>query len=93
MAARQRPQRGGKAGFALPMVLGMVTVLALIFLVCMAGLRSLQAETRATLSDVEFERTAMTAEARMAFLAVTEPFVLVRTAVSRQPRWTFCQPR
>jgi hypothetical protein len=74
MAVRPRPRTAGKAGFALPMVLGMVTVLALIFLVCMAGLRSLQAETRATLSDVEFERTAMTAEARMAFLAVTEPF-------------------
>lgn len=74
MAARRGSYATAKDGFALPMVLGMVTVLALIFLVCMAGLRSLQAETRATLSDVEFERTAMTAEARMAFLAVTEPF-------------------
>lgn len=74
MSADRSRSRRDKAGFALPMVLGMVTVLALIFAVCIVGLKSLREETRATLSEVVFERAAMTAEARATFLALTEPF-------------------
>lgn len=82
---RQRPS--SKAGFALPLVLTMVTVLALTFLTCILALNSLRDETRQALASIEFERNAMTAEARFLYLIATEPlgFQGVRIGGTRLP--------
>lgn len=63
-----------KRGFTLPLVLAMIAILALALIAGLAALASLRGETRATLDAVGFERTAATAEARMQFLMLTEPF-------------------
>ena len=67
------PPNDSRAGYALPAVLTVVTILTLIFMVCILSLESLRAETLATVKSDELERAALTAEARFAFLAATEP--------------------
>jgi hypothetical protein len=63
-----------KRGFALPLVLAMVAILALVMIAALSALSSLREETATTLESVEFDRTAATAEARMQYLLLTEPF-------------------
>jgi hypothetical protein len=64
----------GKRGFALPLVLAMVAVLALVMIAALSALSSLREETATTLESVEFDRSATTAEARLQYLMLTEPF-------------------
>jgi type II secretory pathway pseudopilin PulG len=63
-----------KRGFTLPLVLAMVAILAIALAAGLSALASLRDETRNTLAAAEFERQAATAEARMQFLMLTEPF-------------------
>ncbi len=63
-----------KAGFALPIVLTIVAVLTLSYAVALNSLVNLQAETKHALDRAEFERQAMTAEARLSYLVMTQPF-------------------
>ena len=63
----------GKAGFALPAVLVVVAMLALVFLAAAGSMRSLSAETLAAKQAVAFEQAARSLEARTAWLAATEP--------------------
>ncbi len=63
-----------KAGFAMPLVLGMVAILSLTLATAILSLRGLNEQTRLAKAGAEFEQTAMTAEARLAYLMVTEPF-------------------
>jgi hypothetical protein len=63
-----------RRGFALPLVLAMVAVLALVMIAALSALSSLREETAATLESVEFDRTAASAEARLQYLLLTEPF-------------------
>ena len=62
-----------KAGFALPAVLVVVAMLALVFLAAAGSMRSLSAETLAAKQGVAFEQSARSLEARTAWLAATEP--------------------
>jgi type II secretory pathway component PulK len=64
----------GKRGFALPAVLTVTTALTLVFLTALQSLEGLRDETRNTLAVDSFQRAAMSAEARVSFLALTEPF-------------------
>lgn len=64
-----------RRGFALPAVLSLVTILTLVYLTCILALRDLYVEARRASAESDFERAAMTAEARMAFLVATEPLV------------------
>jgi DNA uptake protein ComE-like DNA-binding protein len=72
---RRRPIGGlkGKAGIALPMVLLLTTVLGFTMLAVITSLIGLRRETASARDNAEFERAALTAEARFAFLAITEP--------------------
>ena len=63
-----------KRGFALPLVLAMVAVLALVMIAALSALSSLREETATPLESVEFDRAATSAEARMQYLLLTEPF-------------------
>ena len=71
--ASKLPRGGGKAGFALPTVLAIMLVVSLTFATCILALKGLRDETRETLASLEFERAAMSAEARLAYLISTEP--------------------
>ena len=62
----------GKQGFAVPAVLIMVAVLALVFLAALTGLESLRAQARVTVDGVRFEEAALSAEARVAYAAATD---------------------
>lgn len=68
-AARLR----SKAGIALPLVLLLTTVLALTMLAAITSLIGFRRETAGIKHAAEFERAAMTAEARFTFMAITEP--------------------
>lgn len=61
------------SGFALPAVLVVVGMLALVFLVAVSALDTLARQTRQAKQAVEFEQAALSLEARAAFLAATEP--------------------
>ncbi|MDB5452843.1 MAG: hypothetical protein JWO33_1421 [Caulobacteraceae bacterium] len=63
-----------KRGFTLPLVLAMIAILSLALIAGLSALASLRDQTRASLAQAEFERAAATAEARMEYLALTEPF-------------------
>jgi hypothetical protein len=68
LAARNRRQ-----GFALPAVLVVTAVVTLIFLVAMTALDSLNREAGAARERINFTLRAQTAEARLTWLATTEP--------------------
>lgn len=72
---RRRPLKrlNGKRGIAMPMVLLLTTLLALTMVTVLTGLAGYRRETRTVRDTAEFERAAMTAEARFTFLAMTEP--------------------
>jgi len=65
--------RGEKSGFALPTVLAVLLAVSLVFAVSLNALKGLRDETRQALASVEFERAAMTAEARFGYFLSTEP--------------------
>jgi hypothetical protein len=62
-----------KAGIAMPMVLLLTTVLGFTMLAVITSLIGLRRETVGARDNAEFERAALTAEARFTFLAMTEP--------------------
>lgn len=64
---------GSKAGFALPAVLAVVAVVTLVFLVTIDALSSLNREARMAVDEAAFEERVLTAQARVAYYAVTEP--------------------
>lgn len=64
----------GKQGFALPLVLGMVAILTLTFAVALTSLNGLNEQRRLAQAGAELEMAAATAEARLQYLMVTEPF-------------------
>lgn len=61
------------SGFALPAVLVVVGMLALVFLVAVSALDTLARQTAQAKRAVAFEQAALSLEARTAFLAATEP--------------------
>lgn len=63
-----------KAGIALPLVLLLTAVLSLTLFAVITSLGGLRRETARVKHAAEFQRAAMTAEARFEFLAITEPF-------------------
>jgi type II secretory pathway component PulK len=63
-----------KRGFALPAVLTVTTALTLVFLTALLSLEGLRQEARNALAVDGFQRAAMSAEAHIGFLALTEPF-------------------
>ena len=67
-------KRSSKAGMALPLVLLLTTLLSLTLFTVVSSLEGLRRETAQVKHAAEFERAAMTAEARFEFLAITEPF-------------------
>ena len=67
------PSRTRRPGFALPAVLAVTGVVTLIFLVAMTALNSLMAEAASARARVRFLTRAMTAEARLSYMASTEP--------------------
>lgn len=71
-ASSSRPPQ--RAGFALPAVLAVTGVVTLIFLVAITALSNLNAEARSARARVAFLQRALTAEARVSFIAQTEPF-------------------
>ena len=62
-----------RRGFALPAVLTVTGVVTLIFLVAITALSSLTAEAASARARVRFLQDALTAEANLTLLAVTEP--------------------
>lgn len=62
-----------KAGIALPLVLLLTAVLGYTMLTVITSLVGLRRETAQAKHAAEFERAALTAEARFQFLAITEP--------------------
>lgn len=65
-----RPRR---EGFALPAVLTVTAVVTLIFIVALTALDSLNREASNARARVDFTARAMSAEARVVYLASTEP--------------------
>lgn len=63
-----------RGGFALPSVLALVAVLSLVLLSAAAALSAGQATAREALERADFQRAAMSAEARALFLVATSPF-------------------
>lgn len=63
-----------RSGFALPAVLAVTGVVTLIFLVAITALSSLNGEARSARERVRFLESALTAEAAIEYMAVTEPF-------------------
>lgn len=61
------------SGFALPAVLVVVGMLALVFLVAVSALDTLARETTEAKRSVEFEQAALSLEAKAAYTAATEP--------------------
>lgn len=72
-------------GFALPAVLAVTGVVTLIFLVAITALANLTAEAKSAQARVKFVQSALTAEARLAYLAATEPLSVNAIAIG-QPR-------
>lgn len=70
MSNRPSPRR--PAGFVLPTVLVVTSVVTLIFLVAITALASLTREAELARARITFAQQAMTAEARLAYLGVTE---------------------
>ena len=70
-SSRPAPHR---AGFALPAVLAVTGVVTLIFLVAITALSNLNAEATSARARAAFLERALTAEARLAYIAQTEPF-------------------
>lgn len=68
MLADRRP------GFTLPAVLAVTGVVTLIFLVAMTALTSLTSEAASARARINFLQQALTMEARVSYLAATEPF-------------------
>jgi general secretion pathway protein K len=64
---------GVKAGFALPAVLVVVAMLALVFLSAVSALDTLARQTLRAKERVRFEQAALSVEARTAWLVATEP--------------------
>lgn len=62
-----------QGGFALPAVLVVVGMLALVFLVAVSALDTLARETTDAKRSVEFEQAALSLEAKAAWIAATEP--------------------
>lgn len=62
-----------QAGFALPAVLGVTTILTLIFLVAMLALKSLHDEAFLAADSTRFQRDALSGEAHFLYAASTEP--------------------
>ena len=60
-------------GFALPAVLTVTGVVTLVFVVAITALASLTAEAAAARSRINFLQRALTLEANVAYLAVSEP--------------------
>ena len=60
-------------GFALPAVLAVTGVVALIFLVAITALASLTAEAASARARVRFLQRALSAEAKLSYMAATEP--------------------
>ena len=63
-----------RGGFALPAVLAVTGVVTIVFLVAITALASLTAEANAARERVRFMQRALTAEADLTMMAVTEPF-------------------
>lgn len=63
-----------RAGFALPAVLTVTGVVTLVFMVAITALASLTAEAASARARIGFLQRALTLEATVAYLAVTEPF-------------------
>jgi hypothetical protein len=63
-----------KRGFALPAVLTVVTALTLVFLTAMLSLEGLRDEARSAVAFDTFHRDALSAEAHIAFIALTQPY-------------------
>jgi len=70
-----------RRGFALPAVLAVTGVVTLIFLVAITALASLTAEAASARARLRFEVRAMSAEARLSYLAATEPLTAQAFAV------------
>jgi hypothetical protein len=72
---RRRPSSRlkAKAGIAMPMVLLLTTLLGFTMLAVITSLIGLKRETAMTRNTAEFERAALTGEARFMFLSLTEP--------------------
>lgn len=62
-----------RTGFALPAVLTVTGVVTLVFVVAITALASLTAEAAAARARIGFLQRALTLEANVAYLAVTEP--------------------
>ncbi len=63
-----------RQGFALPAVLAVTGVVTLIFLVAITALSNLNAEALSARARIAFLERALSAEARVTFVAETEPF-------------------
>jgi hypothetical protein len=76
-----------KRGFTLPLVLAMVVILSIALVAGLSALASLRDETRATLASADFDIAAATAEARLQYLMLTEPFGMrgLRVGGTRAP--------
>ncbi len=72
--ANPRKIHSGKAGFSLPLVLTIVAVLTTAYVFSLTSLIQLTETTKLAQTRAEFERHAMTAEARLSYLITTEPF-------------------
>lgn len=73
MISSRLDARVKRHGFALPAVLVVTAVVTLIFLVAMTALDSLNREAGAARERINFTLRALTAEARLTWLATTEP--------------------
>ncbi len=67
------PPSDQRSGFTLPAVLGVTGVVTLIFLVAITAMASLTSEARAARERVRFLQRALSAEAAVAFTAMTQP--------------------
>lgn len=67
----RRPRR---SGFALPAVLAVTGVVTIVFLVAITALANLTAEAAAARARMRFLEHALTAEADITLMALTEPF-------------------
>jgi type II secretory pathway component PulK len=75
------PLRKSRAGYALPAVLTLLSILTLVFMSAIAALSSLHQEAKGALDGAEFQRAAMSAEAHAAFIVTTEPLAEDRIRV------------
>lgn len=63
---------GRRPGFALPAVLAVTGIVTIVFLVAMTALYSLTAEAASARARVRFLQRALTAEAKLSYMVVTE---------------------